>query len=143
MKRRGRTRLIALCFALNRLVHGLRNRCSPVGKGDSAAIACLEMKHPRKERSIKTLFSEHWPCTKHARFVAPREDYRSEACANGLLDAAMPPLSSRWAGVIGIDDALCGTPGSRHLALWQRGIGALEVIVGKALVHLQADRITW
>src|SRR5258708_23423904 len=59
----------------------------------------------------------------------------------GSIDAAIPPASWFWAGVIRIDDALGGAARCRHIALCQRGIGAFEVIVFPALVDLQADRI--
>ncbi len=59
----------------------------------------------------------------------------------GSIDAAIPPASWFWAGVIRVDDALGGAARRRHVALCQRGIGAFEVIVFPALVDLQADRI--
>jgi len=63
-----------------------------------------------------------------------------------MIDAAPLPVSSPRrsfsARVIGVDNALCGAARSRHIALCQRGIAALEVIVREALVNLQADRVS-
>ena len=60
--------------------------------------------------------------------------------------AAMPPVSPsrrRCFGprVIRVDDALCGAARCGGIALCQRGIAALKIIVVPALVYLQADRI--
>ena len=59
--------------------------------------------------------------------------------------ATRPPvaLSRRLfgAGVIWIDDALCGAARCRHVALCQRGIAAFEIEIRHASINLQADRI--
>ena len=60
------------------------------------------------------------------------------------MDVAMPAPSLRRGlapRVIRVDDAHRGAARCRHLALWQRGVGALKVEVGDALEDLQADRI--
>ena len=59
--------------------------------------------------------------------------------------AARPPVALPrrlfGAGVIWINDALCGAPRCRHVTLCQRGIAAFEIEIRHASINLQADRI--
>ena len=69
----------------------------------------------------------------------PFLDNRSDP--TGSIVAARLLASLFCAAVIRVDDALCSAARRGHLALRQRGVSAFEVIVGKALIDLQADRI--
>jgi hypothetical protein len=75
-------------------------------------------------------------------FVSGSDRQSVRTRCKGLPLLAGPRFARTGTGIIWIDHALAAAARCRHIALCQRGIGALDIIPLIA-VGLQADRIGW